>query len=73
MDGFDGPGVICVVTTTPEWMTEPQLAEWLQISEVKLRKDRWRGDGMPYTKLGRAVRYHVPTVRAWLDRNGVSP
>ena len=38
-------------------LTEGQLAQRWQISIAKLQNDRWRGDGIPFIKVGRLVRY----------------
>jgi len=58
---------------TSEWITERQLAQWVGVSCVTLQQMRWKGNGPPFTKFGtRAIRYHVPSVRAWLDARTVS-
>ena len=50
-------------STTPErgaaytWMTTAEVAEYLRISKSKLEKDRSKGLGLPYNKLGKTVRY----------------
>lgn len=36
-------------------------------SEATLERDRWAGGGIPYRKIGRAVRYCKRDVVAWLD------
>jgi len=49
-----------------EFLTENQLSEWLKISRstiVRLRKG-----GMPFTKIGKAVRYDKDKVQEWLDK-----
>ncbi len=40
-----------------EWMRPPQTAAYLKSSTSTLAKQRLRGDGVPYTKLGRNVLY----------------
>ncbi len=40
-----------------EWMRPPQAAAYLKSSTSTLAKHRLRGDGVPYTKLGRNVLY----------------
>lgn len=40
-----------------EWMRPPQTAAYLKSSTSSLAKQRLRGDGVPYTKLGRNVLY----------------
>ena len=41
----------------PTLLTEKQVAQYLQVSEKKLQKDRYRGEGIPYVKIGHLVRY----------------
>jgi hypothetical protein len=36
------------------------------ISKSTWNKRRLTGDTPPFIKVGKSVRYHVPTVRAWL-------
>ena len=50
--------------------TQKSIAEVLQISEAKLERDRWLGDGIPYLKLGKTVRYRKKNVLAWLEQHG---
>lgn len=42
-------------------------AERLGITPETLRNWRWRGDGPPFLKLGRAVRYRLSELSDWLD------
>ena len=35
-------------------------------SRSTLQKDRWRGGGIPFIRLGRLVRYRPADVAAWL-------
>lgn len=42
-------------------------AERLGVTPETLRNWRWRGDGPPFVKLGRAVRYRLSDLSAWLD------
>lgn len=45
--------------------TPDEMAEQLGVSRVQLDHLRCDGSGPPFLKVGRAVRYHVPTVMAW--------
>lgn len=50
-----------------EYIDDRQLAAWLGMSRETIQQQRCRGEGPPFIKVARkAVRYHVPTVRAWL-------
>ena len=42
-------------------------ADRLGITPETLRNWRWRGEGPPFLKLGRAVRYRLSDLSAWLD------
>ena len=47
-------------------VTERQLAEMTSQSIRTLQAQRLRGDGIPYVKLGRSVRYDLEEVKAYL-------
>ena len=57
----------------PQHYTEQQVSALLGISLKKLRKDRWKREGLPYCKIGRCVRYPADVVQAWLDAHTVTP
>ncbi|HZH09300.1 MAG TPA: DNA-binding protein [Microvirga sp.] len=50
----------------PEFVNVRELAELTRISCSHWNKRRLAGNGPPYVKLGRSVRYHWPTVQLWL-------
>jgi hypothetical protein len=52
-----------------EFLTEPQLAEWLAISPRTLQQWRFVGRGPKFVKVGAAVRYSPEAVADWLERN----
>ena len=47
-------------------LTPKDAANLLRLSESWLAKARMRGDGPPYVKLGRAIRYREGAVLQWL-------
>lgn len=47
-------------------LTPRAAAQALSVSESWLAKARMRGDGPPYVKVGRAVRYAQAAVLQWL-------
>lgn len=49
-----------------ELWTEDDFADFAKISRSTIQKMRVRGDGCPYLKVGRLVRYKPDDVRAWL-------
>jgi predicted DNA-binding transcriptional regulator AlpA len=50
----------------PLWTTR-QLAEFLNVTKETIDIWRYRGDGPPYLKLSRSVRYQPSAVYAWLE------
>jgi len=49
-------------------LTEKDLCEWLQV--VRSTVWKWRQDGLPYIKVGKAVRFDKKEVLKWLKENG---
>ena len=47
-------------------LTAKDAANLLRVSQSWLAKARMRGDGPPYVKLGRAIRYREGTLLQWL-------
>lgn len=51
-----------------EYIDDRALSKWLDVSRETLQQMRSRAEGPPFVRVARkAVRYHVPTVRQWLD------
>ena len=53
--------------SAPQWITEQQLAEHLQVSTRHLINLRKRG--LPFVQLGSSVRYSLPEVEEYLRTN----
>ncbi len=51
----------------PRLLTPAELARPLNVSVSWLAKARMRGEGPPYVKIGRAVRYPDSDAREWVD------
>lgn len=52
-------------------LTTKQLAEKLQVAEITLHK--WREKGLPFIRIGRAVRFEIEAVNEWIkEQNGGS-
>ena len=47
-------------------LTAKDASNLLRLSESWLAKARMRGDGPPYVKLGRAIRYREGSLLQWL-------
>ena len=50
-------------------ITENQLADFMQVSIWKIRKDRAFDRGVPFIKISRTVRYSMDDVKSFLDQN----
>lgn len=50
-------------------LTTPQAAKYLGLSPTTLEKYRGSGCGPRYIQLGRAIRYRLKDLDAWLDQN----
>ena len=46
-------------------LTKPELSEWLKVSIPTV--DRLMKQGMPYIKIGKAVRFEQEDVKKWLE------
>lgn len=51
---------------TMEYLTAKQVAQLLQMKDDTLYQWRRQGEGPPFIKLGRTVRYARADVEAWL-------
>jgi predicted DNA-binding transcriptional regulator AlpA len=51
-----------------QYETEQELAERTDTAPDTWAKRRRRGDGPPYTKIGKSVRYLISDVDEWLAR-----
>ena len=48
------------------WLSEREVARLLDISVSKLRADRFKRRGLPYTKFGKSVRYAKVDVQDYM-------
>lgn len=56
----------------PVWITEKDVAKITAISLSKLRSDRFYGRGIPYSKIGKSVRYSLSNVEEFMQKHSVS-
>ncbi len=49
-----------------ETLTSAETAKILRMSESWLAKSRMRGDGPPFIRVGRSIRYVRATVQQWM-------
>ena len=54
------------LTDRTSYLTTTEAANYLRMSKQFLEIARHRGDGPPYIKLSRAVRYHRPSLDDWM-------
>lgn len=52
---------------------EVQAAKLLAVSPAWLQRKRWEGGGPEYVKHGRAVRYELSAINAWIAAHRVAP
>jgi len=65
------------ITSINEFNGAPDTALFNQItiahvrdcSKATMERDRWAGGGIPFIKIGRAVKYRKADVLAWLEQN----
>ena len=48
-------------------LTSREVAQMLGLSVAWCEYHRWKGDGIPFLKLGRVVRYREVDVLAWIE------
>ncbi|GAB6193137.1 helix-turn-helix domain-containing protein [Desulfocastanea catecholica] len=51
----------------PQWITEKEVSTMTGRAEQTLRNDRMKRKGIPYSKLGRSVRYRVEDVVDFME------
>ena len=56
----------------PKFLKAKDVAEWLGISLQSLASDRFRGEGIPFVKIGTRVRYRLDEVLAYVEANSVA-
>ena len=54
-------------TVLENLLSENEISQIFGRSIPTLQKDRLRGNGPPFIKIGRLVRYSPSAVQAWLD------
>ncbi len=53
-----------------EWLSVRELADWLGITEVTVRRLMAKGE-LPYYTVGRSVRFRRPEIEEYLQRRRV--
>jgi predicted DNA-binding transcriptional regulator AlpA len=53
-------------------LTQQQVVEWTGMSPAWFEMNRFKGMGIPYVKMGRAVRYKTSDIQNWIEANVVA-
>lgn len=48
-------------------LTQQQAVEWTAMSPAWFEMSRFKGAGIPYVKIGRAVRYRTSDIQKWIN------
>ena len=51
----------------PKLLNQKEVASIIQKSEAWLERQRWLGEGIPYRKIGRSVRYQEDDILSFLE------
>jgi predicted DNA-binding transcriptional regulator AlpA len=54
-------------------LTEVEIADFLKLSTRTLQSWRIKSDGPPFIRVGRAIRYRLRDVVAWIEARTVAP
>ncbi len=60
-------------TFSLKWLSEKVVAELTGLSVSTLQKHRFKGRGIPYSKIGRAVRYAMADVVTYMEEHKICP
>jgi excisionase family DNA binding protein len=50
-----------------EYLTLKELSEKIKMSRSTI--DKWRGEGLPFIKMGRSIRFDEDAVMEWIRKN----
>ena len=62
-----------MVTRSLKYLTEKQVTEITNIATQTLRNNRSKGQGLPYVKISRSVRYSLEDVIEYMEGHRVVP
>ncbi len=60
-------------TQTPQWLTENDVSRITARAKQTLRNDRTKRQGIPYSKIGRSIRYRLDDVVSFMESKRVVP
>lgn len=61
-----------LLSPTRTWVTEAQAVEITGMSLAWFRKKRQTGGGIPYSKMGRNVKYELSDIYAYMEERKVA-
>lgn len=58
---------------SPDWavFSQETVAAIRDCSTKTLERERWIGNGIPFIKMGRLVRYRKNDIRQWLENHAI--
>jgi predicted DNA-binding transcriptional regulator AlpA len=69
---FNNSNQLYEVNMNKRLVRQKKAAEYLNLSEATMERDRWRGGDIPYIRIGpRAIRYDLEQLDEYIDRNTV--
>jgi|SaaInlStandDraft_7_1057024.scaffolds.fasta_scaffold62060_2 hypothetical protein len=70
--GFNNSNQLYEVNMNKRLVRQKKAAEYLNLSEATMERDRWRGGDIPYIRIGpRAIRYDLEQLDDYIDLNTV--
>ena len=70
--GFNNSNQLYEVNMNKRLVRQKKAAEYLNLSEATMERDRWRGGDIPYIRIGpRAIRYDLEQLDDYIDHNTV--
>ena len=58
---------------TPQWISEKEVSKMTGRAPQTLRNDRTKCQGIPYSKIGRSVRYLFDDVVGYMESKRIVP
>ena len=70
--GFNNSNQLYEENMNKRLVGQKEAAQYLNLSEATMERDRWRGGNIPYIRIGpRAIRYDLEQLDEYIDRNTV--
>lgn len=60
-----------MATQQDKLLTQKEVVEWTGMSPAWFEMSRFKGTGIPFCRLGRAIRYRTSDVQRWIEANMV--